>query len=284
MPLALERRLAQGSSRASLFWHVVWRAMALVLLSNVLSNWGGTGPLKLQFINVLCQIAFSYLLCFLLWNLRFPIQVAAGAGIMVLHHALFFLFPGPNGPFDQTGNVGAVIDMALLGYNYSGLYTTLNFLGNAITVLFGVWVGMLLQSKRTQGERIRILAVCAAGAFAFGLLLELWVPMVKRLWLASFTFYSAGWVLLAFLACYWMVECRNWRSWGQPAVIVGMNSIFIYSFSQVLRGWLSRGIARFDGNFAVFGPYGAIAHNILVLAAMFGLCHWLYQRRIFFKL
>ena len=283
MPLSFSRRLAQGSTRTALFGHVLWRALILVVLSNILSNWG-SGPLRLQFINVLCQIAFAYVLCYLIWTLRFPLQVVAAAGLMLFHHALFFAFPGPGGPFDQAGNIGAVIDKAVLGYNYSGFYTTINFLGNAITVLFGVWTGMLLQQDKTHRQRLTILGASTAGAFALGLALEPVIPMVKRLWLGSFTFFSIGWVLLGLIACYWIVEMKGWRRWAFPAVVVGTNCIFIYSFSQVLRGWLSRGVGNFTQQFGFLGPYGAIPHNLVVLSIMFYLCYWLYKRRIVFKI
>ncbi len=284
MPFSFSRRLAEGGHGAALWKHVLWRALVLVALSNVLSNFNTTKPLQFQLINVLCQIAFSYVLCFLIMQLRFPMQVVAAVGVMLLHHALFFAFPGAQGPFDPAGNIGAVIDRAVLGYNYSGYYTTINFLGNAITVLFGVWTGMLLLTGRSHSERLRILAGCSAAAFALGLALAPFVPMVKRLWLGSFTFFSAGWVLLGLAACYWLVEMKGFRSWTFPAVVVGMNCIFIYSFSQVLRGWLSRGIGNFTHNFDFLGVYGAIPLNIVVMAAMWGMCYWLYRRRIFFKI
>jgi heparan-alpha-glucosaminide N-acetyltransferase len=284
MALSLSRRISQGASKRALFGHVLWRALFLIVLSNVLSNWNGRDPVKLQFINVLCQIAFSYVICFLIWNLRFPLQVAAAAGLMVLHHGLFFAFPGPGGPFDPTGNIGAVIDKAVLGYTYSGDYTTINFLGNAITVLFGVWTGMMLQRNKTHRQRLTILGSCAAGAFALGLALEPFIPMVKRLWLGSFTFFSAGWVLLGLMACYWIVEMKGWKRWGFPAVVIGTNCIFIYSFAQVLRGWLAHGVGRFTHDFDFWGNYGAIPQNLVVLAIMFYLCYWLYQRKIFFKI
>ncbi len=278
MPLALSKRAAQGG-------HVLWRAFVLLLLSNVLSNWGATQGLKLQLINVLCQIAFSYVLCYVILQLRFSWQVAAVAGLMVAHHALFYLWPGPAGPFDPKGNIGAVIDLSLLGYNYSGYYTTINFLGNAITVLFGCWTGILMMSNRPHGERIRILLACGVAALGLGALLGQWIPMVKRLWLGSFTFFSAGWVLLAFAAFYWLVEVQGKKRWTFPLVVVGMNCIFIYSFSQVLRGWLSRGLAAFDGQqFAMLGPAGAVPHNLIVMSVMWGLCYWLYRRGIFFKI
>jgi predicted acyltransferase len=282
MPLAFLRR--RDVENKSIWKHVLWRALMLLVLSNVLSNWNTSQPPKLQFINVLCQIAFSYVLCFAIMQLRFAWQVAAAAAVMVFHHALFYAFPGPSGPFDQAGNIGAVIDLAVLGYNYSGYYTTINFLGNAITVLFGVWTGMLVASDRTHQEKMRILLGCAAGAFALGLALSPWIPMVKRLWLGSFTFFSAGWVLLLFATFYWIIEMRKRTSWTFPLVVVGVNCIFIYSFAQVLRGWLARGIGNFTGNFAFLGPIGAIPLNLCVLAAMWGLCYWLYRRKIIFKI
>ena len=278
MPIALARR-------ATPWRHVLWRAVVLIALSNVLSNWGSTAPLKLQLINVLCQIAFSYLLCCALLPLPFRAQVAAAAALLTLHHALFYLFPGPTGPFDPQANFAALVDLRLLGYNYSGFYTTLNFLGNALTVLFGCWTGLLLLSPRTPAQRLKILLTAAAAAFALGLALAPVIPMVKRLWTGSFLFLSTGWVLLAFAAFYWLIEIRAERRWTFPLLVVGANSIFIYAFSQVLRGWLSRGLAAFDGQqFAFLGSVGAIPHNILVMLAMWGLCYWLYQRRIFFKI
>jgi heparan-alpha-glucosaminide N-acetyltransferase len=284
MALSLHRRVSQRATRMQLFGHVLWRALVLIVLSNILSNWNGSGPLKLQFINVLCQIAFSYVVCFLIWNLRFPLQIAAAAGLMILHHGLFYAFPGPGGAFDPAGNIGAVIDKTVLGYNYSGNYTTINFLGNAITVLFGVWTGMMLLQEKSHRQRLTILGACAVGAFTLGLLLEPFIPMVKRLWLGSFTFFSAGWVLLALMTCYWIVEMRGWKRWAFPAVVIGTNCIFIYSFSQVLRGWLAHGVGKFTNNFEFLGNYGAIPQNLVVLAIMFYLCYWLYQRKIFFRI
>ncbi|MBL8233636.1 MAG: DUF5009 domain-containing protein, partial [Bryobacterales bacterium] len=284
IPLSASRRMKQGATASELFRHAAWRAFLLVVLSNILMNWNTTRPPRLQFINVLCQIAFGYVMCFGLMQFPFRWQAVSAGALMVLHHGLFFLFPGAAGPFDPTGNIGAVIDKAILGYNYSGNYTTLNFLGNGITILFGVWTGMLLGYRSGHGDRMRMLAGCSAACFALGLALAPWIPMVKRLWLGSFTFFSAGWVLLAFLACYWMIEVKGWTRFNFPAVVVGMNCIFIYSFSQVLHGWLSRGLGNFTGKFAFLGSIGAIPHNLAALAVMWYMCYWLYQRKIFFKL
>ncbi len=284
MPFSFARRTAQGAGFRQLFRHVAWRAFVLILLSNILSNFGSARRPSLQLINVLCQIAFGYVICFLVMQLRFRWQVAVAALMLAGYWGLFLAFPGPEGPFSKTGNIGGVIDRAVLGYNYNGYYTTINFVGNAVTILFGCWAGMLILRDRAHAYRLKVLAAAAAAALALGLALEPVNPMVKRLWTASFTFYSAGWVILMLIAFYWLVEVRGVKKWTFPFVVLGMNSIFIYSFSQVLHGWLSRGIGTFTGRFWYLGPLGEVPHNIAVLAVMWYMCYWLYQRRIFFKI
>lgn len=284
MPLAFARRIAQGATGSALFRHVAWRAVMLVVLSNVLSNFNGSGPLRFQLVNVLCQIAFAYFICYLIMQLPFRMQVLAGAGLLALHWGLFLLFPGSEGPFSKADNIGAVIDRAVLGYNYSGYYTTINFIGNAVTVLFGVWTGMLMLKNKDHAYKLRLLTICTVSAFVIGLALTPVNPMVKRLWTASFTFFSAGWVLLMLIAFYWLVEVKGYKRWTFFAVVVGANSIFIYSFAQVLRGWLSRGLGRFTGNFGFLGDLGAIPQNLLVMFVMWYFCYWLYKRKIFIKI
>ncbi len=286
MPFALARRAAEGATHMQVFRHVAWRAFMLVVLSNIYSNWGAKPEqLKFQFINVLCQIAFGYFLCFLITRVRWKAQVAAAVGMLGGYWALFVAFPGPGGAWSQTGNIGAVIDLNILGYNYSGYYTTINFVGNAVTILFGCWAGMLLRTDRSHAEKLKILAACAVATLVLGLALEPFNPMVKRLWTASFTFFSTGWVILMLMGFYWVIEVKRAKRWAFAFVVLGMNSIFVYSLGQIgIKGWLNRGLAGFSGNFKFLGDLGAIPQSVLVLAGLWYVCYWLYQRKIFFKI
>ena len=156
MPLSLERRREQGETFTQQLKHVAWRAFALIVLSNIFSNFNnGATPPKLQLINVLSQMALGYLLCFFVIQLRFRWQAVAAIAILALHWTLFIVYPGPEGPFSKSGNIGAVIDLAVLGYNYSGYYTTLNFLGNAVTILFGCWCGLLFLQPISDSAKLR---------------------------------------------------------------------------------------------------------------------------------
>lgn len=285
MPLATRRRLALGATSAQVFQHVLWRAFLLVLLSNLFSNWGRDGALRLQFINVLAQIAFGYVLCFLITRLAFVRQVLVAVAIMTGYTLLYVALPGPGGPWSQTGNIGAVLDLAVLGYNYSGGYTTLNFVGNALTILFGCWAGAWLLRDASHARKLQVLAAAAVAAFLLGLSLAPFIPMVKRLWTLSFTFFSTGWVVLMLMAFYWAIEVKQWKRWAFVFVVLGMNSIFAYSLGQIgLKGWLDRGLAPFTGRFAFLGELGVIPHQLLVLACLWYVCYWLYQRKIFFKI
>ena len=233
MPFAFARRQANGATNFDLFRHVAWRALVLIVLSNILSNFdSGHGRPVFQLINVLCQIAFGYLLVFGISRLRFSWQVACGVLLIAGYWAVFVLFPGPDGAFSKTGNIGAVIDSKLLGYNYPGYYTTINFLGNAATILFGYWAGMLMRTKKSHTSKLMVLGAAAIAAFAIGLALEPFNPMVKRLWTASFTFFSAGWVILMLMGLYWIVDVKQLRKWTFPMIVLGMNSIFIYSLPK----------------------------------------------------
>ncbi|MBI3667632.1 MAG: DUF5009 domain-containing protein [Acidobacteria bacterium] len=282
MPFAFARRMAEGSSSGRVFRHVAWRALMLLLWSQVLMS-VSDGRLHFQMINVLSQIAFTYFLSFLIFQMRFRWQALAAFLLLAGHWALFVLFPGPDGPFSKAGNVGAAIDQFLLGRNYSGYYVTINFISSTVTTLFGVWTGMLLRRDDSHAHRVKVLASAAAACFLFGWALTPFNPMVKRLWTASFTLFSTGWVLLMLLFFYWLVDIRGYRKPVFPLVVVGINSIFIYSLSIVLSGWLDRAVGVFTFRYTFLGELAPVAQATTVVLVMWYLCYWLYQRKIFFK-
>ena len=106
------------------------------------------------------------------------------------------------------------------------------------------WTGRLLQSNRSDTEKMRIIAISAVSCLALGLMIHPWNPIIKRICTTSFTLYSTGWVLLMLLAFYWFVEVKGYRKWTFPLIVIGANSIFIYSVHQVLQRWLDRAQGR----------------------------------------
>ncbi len=282
MPFALAARAARGLTPRQDFKHVARRALRLLLLSQFLMIVADQ-RIYLQLINVLAQIAFTYFFTYLIIQLRFRWQALAAFLLLAFHSALYLIFPGPAGAFSREGNIGQVIDKALLGYNYPGYYVTINFISSTVTTLFGAWTGMLLRRPRPRSEKLRILAAATVAAFAGGLALSPVIPNVKRLWTASFTLYSAGWVLLMMLGFILVIDVWGKRRWAFPLVVVGMNSIFIYSAGFLIKGSIHHWVSAFSGDFKFIGTLAPVAQSCTVMLVLWLFCYWLYKHKIFLK-
>ena len=283
MPFALAKRTASGASERDNFWHVLWRSLKLIVLSQVII-WIAAGSIKPQLINVLSQIAFTYFLSYLIMRWRWRYQVVAAIVLLAGWAGLLYLFPGPDGPFSKRDHVGLVVDRAIFHYDYDPAYSTLNFIASTVWTLSGVWVGRLLMKSKSNAANLKQLAggmaVCFAAAFA----LRPWIPFVKQLCTPSFILYSLGWVLFMLIGFYWIVEVMGLRKWVFPLVVVGMNSIFIYFVSQVLYEWLDHAVGVFTFHYGFVGKLAPVAQASTVLFVMWLMCYWLYKRRIFLKL
>lgn len=282
MPFALAIRASRGASPSDNFKHVASRALKLILLSQFLMI-VSEQRIHFQLINVLSQIAFTYFFTYLIIQLRFRWQVVSAVLLLTFHSALFMIFPGPEGAFSKTGNVGAVIDKALLGYNYPGYYVTINFVSSIVTTLFGAWTGILLRTQRPRAEKLKILAIATVAAFVSGLALSRVLPDVKRLWTASWTLYSTGWVLLMMLAFIVLIDVLGFPKLAFPLVVVGMNSIFIYSAGFLVKGAINHWITAFSGGFKLVGALAPVVQSCAVMLVLWYLCYWLYKHKIFLK-
>jgi predicted acyltransferase len=283
MPFAMAKRAEQGATPRDNFRHVLARSLRLIVMSQILI-WVGAGQIKPQLINVLSQIAFTYFLSYLIMQWKWRWQALAAVGLLVFWTALLFLFPGPDGPFSKTDHVGLVVDRWIFHYDYDPAYSTLNFIASTVWTLAGVWAGCLLMTLKPHGEKLKLLAGGMALAFGAGLGLKLWIPMIKQLCTASFILYSLGWVLFMLIGFYLVTEVLGYRKWTFPLVVVGANSIFIYSLGMVLSEWLNRAVGVFTFHYKWIGTLAPVAQSCTVLAVMWYACYWLYQRKIFLKL
>src|SRR5207248_9239701 len=116
-----------GASWGDNLRHVLTRSARLVVLSQVLMC-VSSGRILPQLINVLSQIAFTYLLSFLIMQWKWRYQLAAAVGLLGFWTALLFLFPGPDGPFSKANSIGLVVDRAIFHYDYDAAYSTSNFI------------------------------------------------------------------------------------------------------------------------------------------------------------
>jgi predicted acyltransferase len=284
LPFALASRMAKGATERQLFLHVAARSFRLILWSQVLGSID-LGRLHFQMINVLAQLGLTYFLAFLIMRLKFRWQAVIAALLLVGHWALFVAFPGTEGPFlSKATNIGAVIDTYIFGHPNPDDWVNINFITSTVTTLFGVWTGQLLQSRRSHVEKMRIMAISAVACLVVGFAIHPWNPIIKRICTTSFTIYSTGWILLMLLGFYWVVEVKGYRKWTFPLVVVGANSIFIYSVANVFHEWLDRAVGVFTLKFNWLGDFSSVGQSCAVMFVMWYMCYWLYQRKILFKL
>lgn len=283
MPFALERRKERGATEGENFRHVLARSLRLIILSQIII-WVGAGAIKPQLINVLSQIAFTYIIAYLLLKLPWRYQAVAAIVLLAGWTALFFAFPGSDGPFSHRNHFGLVVDRAIFHYDYDPAYSTLNSIPSTVWTLTGAWVGRLLMLSKAHSNNLKKLAGGMVLSFAVAFALRPWIPFIKQLCTATFILYSLGWVLFMLIGFYGLIEVLGYRKWSLPLVVIGMNSIFIYFVSEVLRGWLDRAVGVFTFHYSFFGKLAPVFQATTVLLVMWYLCHWLYRRRIFLKL
>lgn len=286
MPISFARRWAAGEPWSRSLLHVLRRSALLILFGLMARSIQANRPV-VDLINVLAQIAFTYLVAFLLLRKNWKVQGAVALGLLALHWAIyqFASAPGVQGPWVKDANIGWYLDRLVLHKNWSGGYATINCLSSAANTIFGMMAGELLISTLPLARKMRVLAVAGILGVASGLALSALIPLNKKIWTASFALYSTGMTLLALLLFYWVFDVKEKRRWATLFIVVGANSIFIYLFHEILHRWLNQTALVFTG-WAVdlWGPGGKAFTTLVVIAFQIWVCFWLYRRKIFFKL
>jgi predicted acyltransferase len=170
-----------------------------------------------------------------------------------------------------------------------GGYHTLSFIPSLATMLLGLLCGELMRSKRSQEEKLKLLIIGGIGGILVGWLLGVTgiCPVVKRIWTPSWALYSTGWCGLMLAGLYWIIDMRQYRRWAFPLIVVGMNSIAIYSMGMLLKSWVAGNLKRHlgDGVFSLGGPmYAPVFQATLTGLVFWVICWWMYKQKLFVRI
>lgn len=288
MPFSIGKRLARGDSQASIRQHVFRRALLLLLL-----GWGlyciGPGRIVFRFQNVLAQLAFTYLLAYLLMRRPASFQLLFSLGLILLTEILYrsFAVPGYDHAFVPNENFGTWLDLQYGGADLNGHWVAFNAVPTAAHTIWGVLAGQLLMSSRSQQQKLRYLLVAGLAALAAGYAISPFTPIIKRICTSSFILVSGGYTLLALALCYWIIDVKKWRKGVAFFAIVGMNPLFIYLFAHLGGADFLRQIVQ-PFSTSLLGWTGAlptaIITSLVVLFLLWYLCYWLYEKRIFIRI
>jgi predicted acyltransferase len=282
------KRAERGESRATITKHVLIRSVTLLVL-----GWAlycvGPGRITFRFQNVLAQLGVTYPIAYFLMRRKARTQIAWSLAFIVLTEVIYrtFWVAGYNQPFVPDHNFGSWVDMLIGGELSAGHWVAFNAIPTAAHTIWGVLAAKWLMRAVTPKKKIAWLAGLGAAGVAAGFALTAVSPMIKRICTSSFVVASGGFCLLMLAFSYWMIDVRKWRKGVVFLNIVGMNSLFIYLFTESGGTvWVRRLVLPFTMAFARL--VGELPAEILTSAAawaiLWSMCYWLYKRKIIIKI
>ncbi len=293
MPFSYAKRLKRGDSKSKITKHIIQRCIIL-LAFGVGLHCGYRHKLVWELWNVLSQLSVTILIAYFLMRYKWSTQIIVSIGLLLLTEILYRTFPleGYNQPFVKDHNFGSWMDMVLMGkINPGGGWVTINFLPTAAHTIWGVVAGQLLMSGHSELKKVKLVAIAGAVALVLGYTLDLTsvTPIIKRIATSSFTLASGGWALLVLALSYWIIDMKKIRGFVFPFAIVGMNSIFIYMFSNTIGGqWFNGFVEIFTNGFLSWFGAGEFIIKLItslsILTLEWLLCYYLYLKKILFRI
>lgn len=291
IPFAVANRLKKGEGEKTITFHAYKRALLLFLLGWTL-YWIGPGKVVFRLQDVLTQLSVTYLVAFLIRNKSFWFQMTLSLAILLIMDLAYRFFPveGFNQPWVAFQNLGSWANNKIEGVEKASIWASINAFSTIAHTVWGVLCGKLLMSTKTAGEKIKILLIAGVIGLVVGYSLDLLniTPIIKKIATASFVFTSGGYAILALTFSYWLIDVKKIFINGSKMFrIVGMNCIFIYVFFEaggaglVYRILTPLPVTLFSwaGEITV-----GIVTSLMVWAALWYLCYWLYKNKLFIKI
>ncbi len=319
---ALSKRKENGLQMNSLITTILRRGFMIILVGIVVHalpakyelknfNWGNFFH-NLRYPGVLQRIGLVYMIVSLLFlklssrNLKY-----IAFSILIIYYILMVWIPVPGigaGNLEQALNLEAWVDRLILGsrHLYQNTYFwdpegVLSTLPAISTAILGLLAGEKLKSKEENKIKLKYLFQNGLIYLSIGILASFFLfPSNKNLWSSSFVLITAGLACLVLSGFFYLIDMRKSKSWVNPFVYYGVNSILIYIiaesmstvFSYVLLkdhhgkaidifSWIFLNV--FQPNFS--SPYTAsmvwaITYSLLYLPLLW----FFYRKKIFLKI
>lgn len=248
--------------------------------------------LSFELWDVLTQLSFTLLVAFLIFRWSLSNQLLFSLALLLLSEFLYRYsnVPGFDQPFTDQHNFGNYVDLLLMNKINGGGWVAINCLPTAAHTIWGMMAGKLLLSSKPSDDKIRRVVIAGIICLLAGFVLDFTrlTPIIKKISTSSFVLASGGWVLLALAFLYWWIDVLNHKHFTKFFTIVGMNSIFIYLFFEIVGSrWFNGYIGAItEGLLGLLHTHTAAIDLITALCIFsleWGLCYFLYKKKIFFR-
>ncbi len=291
MALSLDRQASAGVSWSTSFLKALKRSSWLFFWG-VLDYAVRPQGLSFELWDVLTQLSVTSLVAFLIFRWPARWQIAFSIGLLALTEVIYRMsgVSGFDQPFVDQRNVGNYVDVILMNKINPEGWVAINCLPTAAHTIWGALAGKLLLSSRSGQDKVRWLIVAGVTGLIAGFGMDATsTPIIKRIATSSFVLASGGYVLLGLAAGYWAIDIRKRRPLITFFTVVGMNSLFIYLFIEIVGlRWFTEYVGAITNGLMTMAGVPSVPMGILTALAVFTLewqmCYFLYRRKIFFKI
>lgn len=294
-PFSLAKRTASNETRKSIYRHVLYRGLILVVLGILYNNGVRFDFGEMRYGSVLGRIGLAWMFAALIFmNTKLSFRIIWFWAILIGYWLLLLLFPahdlGSSDTFSQTGNLASYIDRLIMpgklyrgNHDPEGIFSTIPAIA---TALLGMFTGEFMLSEYLKDKKIKKVGIIVLAAIAFMVIGKVWniaFPINKNLWSSSFVCWVGGLSLLLFAFFYIIIDVWNIRKWAFFFVVIGMNPITIYLARRIIG--FNRASDFFFGGFAGLLPenWGALIEGIGITAVGWVFLYILWRKKIFLK-
>ncbi len=246
--------------------------------------------LSFELWNVLTQLSFTLLVAYLIFKWKNNHQIIFCIALLLLTEILYRFSNVPD--FNQTyvnhHNFGNYIDTLLMHKTSRGGWVAINCLPTSVHTIAGALMGKFLMGDHPKKEKSLFIIGIILLAIGYAMDVLHITPIIKRIATSSFTIVSLGWCMAFFAICYYLIDVKK----GKDLMffkVLSMNSIFIYLFFETVGGgWLNHYMQLLVSG--LLHPISipeittSIIASIAVFAVEWGICLFLFKKKIFFRL
>lgn len=294
-PFSLAKRIAKNDSRPSIYRHVIFRGLILVVLGILYNNGLRFDLGELRYGSVLGRIGLAWMFAAIIFmNTKLSTRILWFSGLLLGYWVLMLLFPandpGSSDIFSREGNFASWVDRMIMpgklylgNHDPEGIMSTMPAIG---TALLGMFTGEFMLSDYLKEKPLKKVLYMVGAAIVLMIIGKLWniiFPINKNLWSSSFVCWVGGLSLLLFAIFHLIIDVWNFRKWAFFFVVIGMNPITIYLTERIIgfskaNNFFFKGVA--DLLPETWGPF-IMATGITAIAWLF--LYFLYKKKIFLK-
>lgn len=292
--LSVKSKLVNHVSKKDLLFKVSKRMLILVLLGILYNGTFRDGFSNARYVSILGQIGIAYFFAsvVIIYSKSFKTTLFWMFGILLGVTILQLFVPVPGigaGVLTPEGHMNGYLDRLYLPGRLTygnGIYDALGMLSivSAIGItLMGTVAGYILKRRNlSEYRKTGIFAIIGITLILFALVLSPFYPVIKGCWTTTYNLLAGGISFLLFALFYLVIDIWHYQKWTFYFRVIGMNSIFIYLFIQIVP--VNSIVGFFLG--WIIKPMGNVGELVSILGCLAGvwlLLYFMYKKNIFIK-